>query len=66
MSLRFRAVLIAGISIAVLWAAAAAWMMQGVRADLDRTLDGRLAMSAGWSPGCWSAAPWSPRSRTAT
>lgn len=46
MSLRFRAVLIAGISIAVLWAAAAAWMMQGVRADLDRTLDGRLAMSA--------------------
>lgn len=46
MSLRFRAVLIAGISLAVLWAAAAAWMMQGVRTDLDRTLDGRLAMSA--------------------
>lgn len=46
MSLRLRAVLIAGISLMVLWAAAAAWMMQGVRADLDRTLDGRLAMSA--------------------
>ncbi|CAB3832017.1 Sensor protein QseC [Achromobacter mucicolens] len=46
MSLRLRAVLIAGISLAVLWAAAAAWMMQGVRTDLDRTLDGRLAMSA--------------------
>lgn len=46
MSLRLRAVLVAGLSLIVLWAAAAAWMMQGVRADLDRTLDGRLAMSA--------------------
>lgn len=46
MSLRLRAVLIAGISLVFLWGAAAAWMMQGVRADLDKTLDGRLAMSA--------------------
>jgi len=46
MSLRLRAVLIAGISLVLLWGAAAAWMMQGVRADLDKTLDGRLAMSA--------------------
>lgn len=46
MSLRLRAVLIAGISLILLWGAAAAWMMQGVRSDLDRTLDGRLAMSA--------------------
>lgn len=46
MSLRLRAVLIAGISLVVLWGAAAAWMMQGMRANLDRTLDGRLAMSA--------------------
>ncbi len=46
MSLRLRAVLIAGISVILLWGAAVAWMMQGVRADLDKTLDGRLAMSA--------------------
>lgn len=46
MSLRLRAVLIAGISLMLLWAAAAAWMMLGVRTDLARTLDIRLAMSA--------------------
>lgn len=46
MSLRLRAVLIAGISLAALWLAAAAWMMQGVQTNLDRALDGRLAMSA--------------------
>lgn len=46
MSLQLRAVLIAGISLVVLWGAAAAWMMQGMRANLDQTLDGRLAMSA--------------------
>ncbi len=46
MSLRLRAVLIAGISLLVLWGAAAGWMMRGVHSNLDRTLDGRLAMSA--------------------
>src|SRR5690554_8121703 len=46
MSLRLRAVLITGIALMVLWALAAAWMTQGMRANLDRTLDGRLAMSA--------------------
>lgn len=46
MSLRLRAVLIAGISLVLLWASAATWMMQGMRANLDQTLDGRLAMSA--------------------
>lgn len=46
MSLRLRAVLIAGLSLVLLWGAAAAWMMRGVQDKLDRTLDGRLAMSA--------------------
>lgn len=46
MSLRLRAVLIAGISLLVLWSAAAGWMMRSVHSNLDRTLDGRLAMSA--------------------
>ena len=46
MSLRLRAVRITGIALMVLWAAAAAWMMQGMRANLDSALDGRLAMSA--------------------
>lgn len=46
MSLRLRAVLIAGLSLAVLWLAAAAWMMRGVQANLDQALDGRLTMSA--------------------
>jgi len=45
-SLRWRAVLIAGIALIVPWALAAAWMMQGVRINLDRALDERLAMSA--------------------
>lgn len=46
MSLRLRVVLITGISLVLLWAAAAGWMMRGVQAHLDQTLDGRLAMSA--------------------
>ncbi|WP_033534664.1 ATP-binding protein [Bordetella trematum] len=46
MSLRLRAVLIAGVALAVLWLAAAAWMMRGVQSNLEHTLDGRLAMSA--------------------
>ncbi len=46
MSLRLRVVLIAGIAMMVLWALAAAWMLRGVQANLERTLDERLAMSA--------------------
>lgn len=46
MSLRLRAVLIAGISLLVLWGLAAAWMVRGVQHNLDHTLDERLAMSA--------------------
>ena len=42
MSLRWRAVLIAGIALIVPWALAAAWMMHGVQANLDRALDERL------------------------
>lgn len=62
MSLRLRAVLIAGISLAVLWAAAAAWMMRDVHANLDRTLDGRLAMSARMVSGLLESAALPPSS----
>ncbi|MEI8632917.1 hypothetical protein P4S72_14850 [Vibrio sp. PP-XX7] len=46
MSLQLRAVLITGVALMVLWGAAAVWMLQGMRTNLDSTLDGRLAMSA--------------------
>lgn len=65
MSLRLRAVLIAGIALVVLWAAAAAWMMQGMRANLDRTLDGRLAMSARMVAGLLEGAALDPTSSPA-
>lgn len=45
-SLRLRAVFIAGFSLIFLWACAAGWMLQGVHTQLDNTLDERLAMSA--------------------
>lgn len=46
MSLRLRAVLIAGVALALLWTLAAAWMLRDVHGRLDQTLDQRLAMSA--------------------
>lgn len=64
MSLRLRAVLIAGLSLMVLWAAAAAWMMLGVRADLARTLDGRLAMSARMVSGLLAGSVIDPNAKT--
>ena len=60
MSLQLRAILIAGISLVVLWGAAAAWMMQGMRANLDQTLDGRLAMSARMVAGLLEGAALDP------
>lgn len=60
MSLRLRAVLIAGISLILLWAAAAAFMMRGVHSNLDRTLDGRLAMSARMVSGLLERAALAP------
>jgi two-component system sensor histidine kinase QseC len=65
MSLRLRAVLMAGISMVVLWGAAAAWMMRGVQANLDRTLDGRLAMSARMVSGLLDRAALGPTSAEA-
>lgn len=62
MSLRLRAVLIAGISLLVLWSAAAGWMMRGVHSNLDRTLDGRLAMSARMVSGLLERAALAPNS----
>lgn len=64
-SLRLRAVLIAGISLAVLWALAAAWMMRDAQANLDRTLDGRLAMSARMVAGLLEQGALQPRSSPA-
>lgn len=60
MSLRLRAVLIAGLALALLWVLAAALMMRGVHANLDRTLDGRLAMSARMVSGLLDRAALAP------
>lgn len=46
MSLRLRAVLIAGVALSLLWVLAAAWMLRDVHGRLDRTLDQRLEQSA--------------------
>ncbi|MFD3242449.1 ATP-binding protein [Rahnella perminowiae] len=62
MSLRLRAVLITGISLLVLWGAAAGWMMRGVHSNLDRTLDDRLAMSARMVSGLLERAALAPNS----
>ncbi|VVE42097.1 ATP-binding protein [Pandoraea fibrosis] len=60
MSLRLRAVLIAGIALIALWVVAAGWMMRGVQANLDRALDERLAMSARMVSGLLARAELSP------
>lgn len=60
MSLRLRAVLIAGVALVVLWAVVAGWMMRGVQANLDRALDERLAMSARMVSGLLARAELSP------
>ena len=65
MSLRWRAVLITGVSLVVLWGIAAAWMMQGVHANLERTLDSRLAMSARMVSGLLESAALAPNSSLA-
>ena len=64
MSLRLRAVLITGLSLLLLWATAATLMMRGVHSNLDRTLDGRLAMSARMVAGLLEQAPLAPSSAT--
>jgi len=60
MSLRLRAVLIAGVALIVLWVVAAGWMMRGVQANLDRALDERLAMSARMVSGLLARVELSP------
>jgi len=62
MSLRLRAVLIAGFSLILLWGPAATLMMRGVHANLDQTLDGRLAMSARMVSGLLERAALAPNS----
>lgn len=62
MSLRLRAVLIAGVSLWVLWAVAAGWMVRSVGSNLDRTLDDRLAMSARMVSGLLERAVLAPNS----
>lgn len=46
MSLRLRLLLAIGLSVAILWAGAALWMLRDLDRSLQRTLDERLAMSA--------------------
>src|SRR3546814_19063127 len=46
MSLRLRLVRTIGIALAVLWSAAALWMLRDLDRNLQHTLDERLAMSA--------------------
>ena len=60
MSLRLRAVLIAGVALIVLWVLAAGWMMRGVQANLERALDERLAMSARMVSGLLARGALSP------
>ncbi|MDH5856500.1 ATP-binding protein [Lampropedia aestuarii] len=64
MSLRLRAVIITGIALLALWAGAAGWMVRGVHANLDRTLDGRLAMSARMVSGLLERAALAPSTVT--
>ncbi|AOH35838.1 ATP-binding protein [Luteimonas sp. JM171] len=60
MSLRLRAVLIAGVALALLWTLAAAWMLHDVHSRVDRTLDQRLAMSARMVSGLMQRATLMP------
>ena len=60
MSLRLRAVLIAGVALALLWTLAAAWMLRDVHGRLDQTLDQRLAMSARMVSGLMQRATLMP------
>ncbi|MBN8726201.1 MAG: sensor histidine kinase N-terminal domain-containing protein [Xanthomonadales bacterium] len=60
MSLRLRAVLIAGLALVLLWAIAAAVMIRGVQANLDQMLDERLAMSARMVSGLLQRAAIAP------
>lgn len=62
MSLRLRAVLIAGIALLFLWGAAASWMLRGAQVNLERTLDGRLAMSARMVSGLLDRTALAPQS----
>ncbi|MBN5086517.1 sensor histidine kinase N-terminal domain-containing protein [Stenotrophomonas maltophilia] len=60
MSLRLRAVMITGVSLILLWVSAAGWMMRDIHSKLDRTLDGRLAMSARMVSGLLERAALAP------
>lgn len=60
MSLRLRLVLSVAGALLLLWALVAAWMLRDVQADLQRTLDGRLAMSARMVGGLLEQAALSP------
>jgi len=59
-SLRLRVVLIAGLALALVWGAAAAWLAHDIHRNLDRTLDERLAMSARMVSGLLQRAALQP------
>ncbi|MFJ2994916.1 ATP-binding protein [Pandoraea sp. NPDC087047] len=65
MSLRLRAVLIAGVALIALWVLAAGWMMRGVQANLEHALDERLAMSARMVSGLLARGTLTPKSDAA-
>jgi len=57
MSLRLRLLLMIGVSLSVLWAAVAIWMLRSLDDEVHRTLDQRLMMSAHMVAGLMSQHP---------
>lgn len=66
MSLRLRLLLMIGISLCLLWGIVAVWMLRDLNAEMRRTLDLRLAMSANMVAGLISQNPaaWTIRNGT--
>ncbi|MBM9914546.1 MULTISPECIES: ATP-binding protein [Stenotrophomonas] len=61
MSLRVRAVLIAGLSLIALWLVSAGWIIRDVRDRVDASLDQRLEMSARMASGLMLRSSLTPR-----
>lgn len=57
MTLRFRLLLLIGLSMLVLWSGVALWMLYDLDKEMNRTLDQRLAMSAQMVAGLMSQNP---------
>lgn len=57
MTLRFRLLLLIGLSMLVLWSGVALWMLHDLDKEMNRTLDQRLAMSAQMVAGLMTQNP---------